>query len=296
MNKVYGILVIFAASVLLGFAFNLFLLPHEILSGGVTGLAMIFGLISPINAGVWLIILNIPIFVVGWMKLGKVFIFNSIFSVAVTSVSMLYIPVMKVTEDVLLSSVFGGVLVGAGAGIIIRFYGSGGGFDVIGLLLTMKRDIPLGFLVFSLNSLVIFASGFIFSWELAMYTMASIYITGLVVDRIHTRHHKLSLMVVTSKGEAVKKELLENLYRGITVTDGEGAYSGNKVKVLYSVISRYELAFVRPLIKSIDPNAFVSISETMEVMGNFRKDNSFKKPPRAKGAVYNTTANSTEQN
>lgn len=279
MDKLYSLVVIFAGSLLLGVAFNMFLLPHEILSGGVTGLAMIFSLLTPINAGIWLIVLNVPIFILGWTKLGKTFIFNSIFSVAVTSISMLYIPVMQVTDDVLLSSVFGGVLVGAGAGFIIRFYGSGGGFDVIGLLLTMKRDIPLGFLVFCLNSLVIFVSGFIFSWELAMYTMASIYITGLVIDRIHTRHIKLSMRVVTSKGDAVKKQLLENLYRGITVTDGEGAYSGNKVKVLYSVITRYELAYVRPLIKEVDPDAFVSISETMEVMGNFRRDDNFKKVP-----------------
>ncbi|ETP69574.1 YitT family protein [Planomicrobium chinense] len=279
MDKVYSTAIIFLGSLLLGVAFNMFLLPHEILSGGITGIAMIFSLMLPVNAGIWLILLNIPVLVLGWMKLGKVFILNSIFSVAVTSISMLYIPVMKVTEDALLSSVFGGVLVGVGVGFIIRFYGSTGGFDVIGLLLTMKRDIPLGFLVFGLNSLVVFVSGFIFTWELAMYTMASIYITGLVVDRIHTRHIKLSLMVVTSKGDAVKKQLLEHLYRGITVTDGEGAYSGNKVKVLYSVISRYELAYVRPLIKEIDPNAFVSISETMEVMGNFRKDDNFKKVP-----------------
>jgi len=279
MDKVYSTVIIFLGSLLLGVAFNMFLLPHEILSGGITGIAMILSLMLPINAGIWLILLNIPVLVLGWMKLGKVFILNSIFSVAVTSISMLYIPVMKVTEDALLSSVFGGVLVGVGVGFIIRFYGSTGGFDVIGLLLTMKRDIPLGFLVFGLNSLVVFVSGFIFTWELAMYTMASIYITGLVVDRIHTRHIKLSLMVVTSKGDAVKKQLLEHLYRGITVTDGEGAYSGNKVKVLYSVISRYELAYVRPLIKEIDPNAFVSISETMEVMGNFRKDDNFKKVP-----------------
>lgn len=281
MDKVYSVIIIFLGSLLLGFAFNMFLLPHEILSGGVTGIAMILSLMLPVNAGIWLIVLNIPILILGWMKLGKRFIANSIFSVAVTSVSMLYIPVMKVTEDALLSSVFGGVLVGIGVGFIIRFYGSSGGFDVVGLLLTMKRDIPLGFLVFSLNSLVVFVSGFIFSWELAMYTMASIYITGLVVDRIHTRHIKLSLMVVTGKGEEVKKQLLEHLYRGITVTDGEGAYSGNKVKVLYTVISRYELAYVRPLIKSIDPNAFVSISETMEVMGNFRKDDNYKKIPAA---------------
>src|SRR5690606_31465981 len=196
----------------------------------------------PVNAGIWLILLNIPVLVLGWMKLGKVFILNSIFSVAVTSISMLYIPVMKVTEDALLSSVFGGVLVGVGVGFIIRSYGSTGGFDVIGLLLTMKRDIPLGFMVFGLNSLVVFVSGFIFTWELAMYTMASIYITGLVVDRIHTRHIKLNMQVVTSKGDEVKKQLLENLYRGITVTEGEGAYSGNKVKILHSVITRYELA------------------------------------------------------
>lgn len=279
MDKLYNWLIIFAGSVLLGFAFNMFLLPHEILSGGVTGIAMIFSLMLPVNAGIWLFVLNIPILILGWMKLGKMFIINSIYSVAVTSISMLYIPVMKVTGDVLLSSVFGGVLVGIGVGFIIRSYGSTGGFDVIGLLLTMKRDIPLGFMVFGLNSLVVFVSGFIFTWELAMYTMASIYITGLVVDRIHTRHIKLNMQVVTSKGDEVKKQLLENLYRGITVTEGEGAYSGNKVKILHSVITRYELAYVRPLIKEVDPDAFVSISETMEVMGNFRRDDNFKKVP-----------------
>ncbi|ANU13037.1 hypothetical protein B481_0365 [Planococcus halocryophilus Or1] len=279
MNKWMRLLLIFVSSIVLGFAANMFLLPHEILAGGVTGIAMMFGLVTPLNAGLWMIILNVPILVVGWMKLGKTFIANSLFSVVVTSVSMLYIPVVKITEDALLSSVFGGVISGIAVGIIIRYYSSTGGFDVIGLLLSIKRDIPLGALVFSLNSAVVFVSGFIFSWELAMYTMASIYITGLVVDRVHTRHIKLSLMVVTNQGDAVKKALLDNLDRGITVVDGEGAYSAAKVKVLYSVISRHELAFVRPLIKKVDPQAFVSISETMEVMGNFRKDGNFMKSP-----------------
>lgn len=279
MNKWTRLLLVFVSSIVLGFAFNMFLLPHEVLAGGVTGIAMMLGLVTPLNAGIWMIILNIPILILGWMKLGRTFIANSLFSVIVTSVSMLYIPVVKLTEDALLSSVFGGVISGAAIGIIIRYYSSTGGFDVIGLLLSMKRDIPLGALVFVLNSAVVFVSGFIFSWELAMYTMASIYISGLVIDRVHTRHIKLSLMVVTNQGDAVKKELLDNLYRGITVVDGEGAYSEAKVKVLYSVISRHELAFVRPLIKNIDPKAFVSISETMEVMGNFRKDDNFMKNP-----------------
>ncbi|TMW72792.1 YitT family protein [Alteribacter natronophilus] len=272
MNNVYRILIIFVASIVVGFAFNVFLLPHEVLTGGVTGLAMVFGLLTPVNTGYWIFLLNIPILILGWMKLGKMFIGNSIFSVFITSVSMLYIPVVPVTNDALLSSVFGGVIAGAAIGVIIRNYGSTGGFDVVSLVLIKRWDVPLGALIFALNSGVVFISGFFFAWELAMYTMASIYITGLVIDRIHTRHIKLNLMVVTTRGDELKKNLIANLYRGITVMDGEGAYSGTGVKVMYTVISRYELAIVRPLIKEVDPNAFVSVSETVEVMGNFRRD------------------------
>jgi uncharacterized membrane-anchored protein YitT (DUF2179 family) len=271
VQQIYHLAIIFAASVLLGFALNVFLLPHEILTSGVTGVAMIIGLLTPVNTGIAIVILNIPILILGWMKLGKKFIANTVFSVIVTSVSMQYIPVVPVTEDALLSSVFGGVLIGVAVGVIIRYYGSPGGFEVVGLLLTQKRDLPLGVLMFVLNSLVVFASGFVFSWELALYTMASIYVTGIIIDRIHTRHIKLALMVVTSRGEELKKELLSKLYRGITVMEGKGAYSNARRVVLYTVISRYELASVRPVIKEIDPHAFVSVSESIEVMGNFRR-------------------------
>ncbi|SDJ16848.1 YitT family protein [Salimicrobium halophilum] len=270
-HRLRNLIVLFVASIGLAFAFNFFLLPHEVLSGGVTGLAMIFGLLTPFNSGVWLVIFNIPVLIIGWMKLGKEFIANSIFSVAVTSVAMLYIPLIQVTEDALLSSVFGGVITGAAIGVIIRFYGSTGGFDVIGLVLTLKRDLPLGALVFSLNSLVVFASGFFFTWELALYTLASIYITGIVVDRIHTRHIKLSLMVVTDKDQELRSELIGNLIRGITVMDAHGAYSNQERKVLYTVISRYELALVKSIISEVDSRAFVSVTETVEVMGNFRR-------------------------
>ncbi|PYZ93707.1 hypothetical protein CR194_11170 [Salipaludibacillus keqinensis] len=272
MQKTSRLLVILVASIILGFAFNLFLLPHEVLTGGVTGLAMVFGLLTPINTGYWIFILNIPILVLGWMKLGKEFIGNSVFSVIVTSISMIYIPIIQVTDDALLSSVFGGVIAGAAIGIIIRFYSSTGGFDVVSLVLIKKWDVPLGGLIFALNSIVVVISGFFFAWDLALYTMLSIYITGLVIDRVHTRHIKLSLMVVSSKGEELKKELLNNLVRGITVIEGQGAYSGESKKVLYTVITRYELAIIRPILKEIDPNAFVSVSESMEVMGNFRRD------------------------
>lgn len=273
MNKYFGkLFIIIAASILLGFTFNVFLLPHEVLTGGVTGIAMIFGLMTPVNSGFWIIILNIPIIILGWMKLGKEFIINSIISVAVTSISMLYIPIVEVTGDALLSSVWGGVLTGVGIGLIIRFYSSTGGFDVVSLILIKKWDVPLGGLIFGLNSIVVLISGFFFGWELALYTMLSIYITGIVIDRIHTRHVKLNLMVVTSKGEEVRQAFLENLVRGVTIIDGQGAYSREEKKVLYTVITRYELEVIRGVLQDIDPDAFVSIGQSMQVMGNFRRD------------------------
>lgn len=271
MSRLKNLFVLFVASIVLGAAFNLFLIPNEVLTGGVTGLAMVFGILTPISSGIWLVLLNAPIFIIGWMKLGKEFIGNSVFSVVLTSITMQYVPIIQVTEDALLACVFGGAIAGGAIGLIIRFYGSGGGADIIGLLLTLKRDIPLGVLIFAINSVVVFISGFIFSWELALYTMISIYITGIVIDRVHTRHVKLSLMVVSNRGEEVKLELLDNLIRGITVMDGQGGYSNTDRKVLYTVITRYELALVKSLITSIDPKAFVSVSETVEVIGNFRR-------------------------
>lgn len=104
-----------------------------------------------------------------------------------------------------------------------------------------------------------------------MYTMASIYITGIVIDRIHTRHVKLSLMVITSKEEEMKQELLGSLLRGITVMEGEGAFSKEKRKILFTVITRYELSHVKDIVKKVDPNAFVNIGETLEIIGNFRR-------------------------
>ncbi|HEY0828256.1 MAG TPA: YitT family protein [Bacilli bacterium] len=272
MINVYRILIIFFSSVVIGFAFNMFLLPHEVLIGGLAGVAMMLGLFTPMNAGFWIILLNIPILVWGWLKLGRGFIINSIFSVTVTALSMQYIPIKEVTDDPLLSSVYGGVIAGAAIGLIIRNYGTTGGIDIIVLLLTRSRDLPVGGMIFIMNSIVVILCGFMFNWELALYTMASIYIVGILIDRIHTRHIKLSLLIVTSFGDQMRSEFLSKLIRGITVLNGVGAYSNEKRELLYTVITRYELAVIKPIIKKIDPNAFVSISETVEVMGNFRRD------------------------
>jgi uncharacterized membrane-anchored protein YitT (DUF2179 family) len=262
---------IFLSSILIAFAYNQFLLPHKILSGGISGIAMIIGLLTPINTGIANFILNVPIFIIGYIKLGRKFILYSIFSVIITSIALVYIPVGAIARDPILSSIFGGVFVGIAVGLIFRSSASTGGFDIIGLLLTQKKEIPLGNLIFLMNAIVVFFSGFLFHWDAALYTMLSIFATGKVIDTIYTSHVKLTLMIITRKGEEVKNRLLAKLMRGITLIDGEGAYTKEKRKILFMIISRYELADVKKVIREADPHVFINITKTVEIVGYFRK-------------------------
>ncbi|SFJ47101.1 YitT family protein [Thermoflavimicrobium dichotomicum] len=265
----FRIVIIFLASILLAVAYNLFLLPHKVLSTGVSGIAMMTSLLTPVNTGIVNLVLNLPLFILGYLKLGKKFMGYTIFSVLVNSLALVLIPIQPISTDPILSSTFGGVLAGIASGLIFRFSASTGGFDIIGLLLTRKKEFPLGSLLFFMNAVVVFVSGFLFSWDTALYTLLSIFITGKVIDAIHTSHLKLTLMIITSRGEEIKEVLLSRFVRGITMLDGKGAYTNEKRKVLFMIITRHELAEIKKLIKETDPKAFVNIMETVEVMGFF---------------------------
>ncbi|SFB96189.1 Uncharacterized membrane-anchored protein YitT, contains DUF161 and DUF2179 domains [Bacillus sp. OV322] len=268
MYKIFNIIL---GSVIVGVAYNLFLIPHQILSSGLSGIAIMLGIITPFNTGILNFLLNLPLLILGWFKLGKQFILFTILSVVVLSVSLYLIPVHAISHEPILSSLFGGVITGIGIGLIFRASGSSGGFDIVAMLLTKKRDFPLGALISAMNGIVVIASGFVFNWDAALNTMVAIFATGKVIDTIHTNHIKLTLMIVTKKGEEMKGKLLSNLYRGITVIDGEGAYTGEGQKILMVVITRYQLTDVKTMINDVDGNAFVNITETAEVMGSFHR-------------------------
>ncbi|EKN65319.1 hypothetical protein BABA_21026 [Neobacillus bataviensis LMG 21833] len=251
--------------------FNLFLIPHQVLSSGLSGISMMFGMISPINTGLANFLLNFPLLIIGYKMLGKKFIMNSIFSVFIISLGLYLVPVHEIAKDTILSSIFGGALTGIGVGIVFRSSGSTGGFDIIGMIVSRKRDFPIGTLLSGMNAVVIVISGFLFNWDSALNTLVSIYVTGKVVDAIYTDHAKLTLMIITEKGQEMRAHLLTNLYRGLTIMDGVGGYSNNQRNVLITVISRYELNEVKNLITEVDPAAFVNITETIEVMGLFHR-------------------------
>ena len=266
------LIIIIFGSLMISAGFNLFFIPHSILSSGLSGIAILLGLITPFDTGLLNFALNLPLLIIGMFKLGKRFIFFTIISVLVTSIALYIIPVIKVASDPLLSSIFGGVIGGVGVGIILRASGSSGGFDIVAVLLTVKRDIPLGSILSGLNAIVVIFSGFIFGWDSALNTLIGIYASGKVIDTIHTKHIKLTLMIVTQKGEEIQKRLLENFFRGITVMEGYGAYTGKEKKILMTVITRYQLTDIKQLITKYDPKAFVNITETKEVMGLFDRN------------------------
>jgi uncharacterized membrane-anchored protein YitT (DUF2179 family) len=252
-------------------AFNLFLIPHEVLSSGLSGISMILGMISPVNTGVANFLLNLPLLIIGYKMLGKRFIVNSIFSVIIISIGLYIVPVHAIADDTILSSIFGGAITGLGVGIVFRCSGSTGGFDIIGMIVARKRDFPIGLLLSGMNAIVIVISGFLFDWDSALYTLVSIFVTGKVVDAIYTDHAKLTIMIITDKGAEMREHLLSNLYRGLTIMDGVGGYSNSQRNVMITVISRYELNEVKNLITEVDPVAFVNITETIEVMGLFHR-------------------------
>lgn len=266
--KTAGIII---GSTIVSFAFNLFLIPHGIMSSGLSGLSIVLSMLTSVNAGIFNFLLNFPLLILGYLKLGRKFILYTILSVVTISLTLYLIPVMALAKSPILSSIFGGAIAGLGIGIIFRSSGSSGGFDIIGMLLARKKDFPMGTLLFAMNSTVILISGFLFSWDAALNTLVSIYALGKVIDKVHTHHVKLTLMIITRKGEEVKQHLLKNVYRGVTVIDSVGGFSNEKSNVIITVISRYELTEVKNLIEEIDPDAFVNITETLEVMGLFHR-------------------------
>jgi uncharacterized membrane-anchored protein YitT (DUF2179 family) len=272
MRNITGYAVIVFGAAIVAAGFNLFLVPHQLLSGGVSGIAMLVGYYSDWNIGILYFIFNFPIMLWGWFIIGRRFIVLSILSVIATSWFMQLISIEKFIQDPILGSVFGGVLVGIGTGITLRVGGSTGGFDIIGSILTRKRDFPLGMVMFSLNGFVILILGFLDNWDSALYSMLAIYIGSKIVDNIHIRHVKVTAFIVTNETNKLLEQLLL-LPRGVTIIKTQGAYSNTEKDMLMTVTTRYELAELRKLIHDIDQKAFVNIVETVAVLGEFVRKN-----------------------
>ena len=275
--KIKNLSIMLIGNLLIVLAINMFITPANLYTGGLTGIAQLIieflsaGLGIELSLGTLVFVFNIPILYLAWRSIGKRFAVLSMVAVVIQSVMLEMVPIGQFSEDILLNAVFGGVLVGAGIGMILKIGGSTGGMDIIFQYISMKYDGSFGKYSFSINAIIILIAGLTQSWETALYTIICIYITSVVVDRIHTIHQNLTLYIVTTKEEEMIETILKHLYRGITVLEGRGAYTKNNKSVLMLVLSSYELYEVLAIIKSVDEHSFTNVVRSEMIQGNFVK-------------------------
>lgn len=265
-------IIVIAGSLIVAFAFNFFLVPYGILSSGISGIAILLGFITPFDIGFLNLILNLPLIILGYFKLGRTITINTLSCVISISVFLYLLPVSPVTDNILLSTIFGGVLAGTGVGMILKYSGTSGGLDIIAIILARTSNMSVGLLLTGMNGIIVLISGAVFSWNIALYTLLSIYLTGKMIDTIHTNHIKLTMQIVTTKGESIREDLLNSIYRGITITEGYGGYTQEKKHILMMVVTRYETMQVKKIVRNHDEKAFINIFETVEVDGVFAKN------------------------
>ena len=275
--KIKNLSIMLIGNLLIVLAINMFITPANLYTGGLTGIAQLIieflsaGLGIELSLGTLVFVFNIPILYLAWRSIGKRFAVLSMVAVVIQSVMLEMVPIGQFSEDILLNAVFGGVLVGAGIGMILKIGGSTGGMDIIFQYISMKYDGSFGKYSFSINAIIILIAGLTQSWETALYTIICIYITSVVVDRIHTIHQNLTLYIVTTKEEEMIETILKHLYRGITVLEGRGAYTKNNKSVLMLVLSSYELYEVLAIIKSVDEHSFTNVVRSEMIQGIFVK-------------------------
>ncbi|WLV25533.1 YitT family protein [Aciduricibacillus chroicocephali] len=259
-------------------ALNFFMIHANIYASGVTGAAQLLASIFKdyvgihITTGILVLLLNIPIAILGWFKVGKGFTIYSSISVLFLTLFLEIIPTMELSHDIILNAVFGGVVSGIGIGITLKVGASTGGMDIIAMLLSRMKDRPIGTYFLLLNGLIILLAGVLYKPENALYTLVTLYVSTRVIDAIHTRHEKVTAMIITHRAEELKSAIHEKLIRGITILPAKGAYTNEDKNMLYLVITRYELYDLERIISEVDPNAFTNVVQTTGIFGFFRKD------------------------
>lgn len=270
--------VVLIGALLNALAMNFFLIPANVYASGFTGIAQLLSKIlsdyTPlsVSTGILLFLLNVPVTILGWKKVGKSFTLYSFISVVLMSLFLEIIPIKHLSEDILLNAVFGGVIAAVGVGITLKWGASTGGLDIVAMILSRMKDKPVGTYFFIFNSIIILAAGILFTWEKALYTLVTLYASTKVIDTIHTSHEKLTALIITRKAEDLKQAIHSQLVRGITLIPARGAFTNETKDMMMIVITRYELFDLERIVKEVDPNAFTNIVQTTGIFGFFRRD------------------------
>jgi uncharacterized membrane-anchored protein YitT (DUF2179 family) len=273
LKKVFEYVMIFIGAVIAAFAIEEFLVPCTILDGGIVGVSIIINNLTGIKLGLLTFVLNIPFLIFGTKRLGHPFIIKSAYAMIIFSIFLeIFAEFVNATEEYLLAVCFGGVILGFGVGLVIRYGGCLDGTETVAILINKKYGMPVGQTVLIINVFIYVCAGFLFGWDRAMYSLLTYFITSKVLDIVENGINQAkAAMIITDDADFVSNEIYQKLGRTVTIMDGMGLVSGSK-KVLYCVITRFEINELKDIIRSIDSSAFVTISDVSEIIGNHIKN------------------------
>jgi len=260
-------------ALIVGFGLENFLVPNNIIDGGIVGISIMASHVSNLPLGMFTFLLNLPFLALGLRVLGKKFVLYSLYSTFALSVFVsIFQYTSNMTYNPFLAAIFGGLIVGIGCGLILRNNGSLDGTEIVALIFGKKLPFSTGEIIMFMNLFVFAASAIVFNKEKAMFSILTYFIIYKSIDLVlEGIDEAKSVTIITSKPDDIAKIILFELKRGVTFIDGKGAYSGEYKKIIYCVITRLEIAKLKEVVHEIDPKAFISITSAHEVEGGFVK-------------------------
>ncbi len=252
------------------FALECVLIPRDVIDGGVVGISIMASYLTKLPLGLFLIVLNLPFVVMALQKFGKMFVCLMFYGVIMLSVfSELFLETHYVfTEDTFIASIFGGIILGCGVGIVLKSNAALDGTEIMAIKLAKRYPFAVGEIVMFFNVFIFIVAGFIYGPDKAMYSAVTYFIAAKAIDTVlQGMSEAKSVFIMSPKYEEIGKEIMKNLDKSVTYLSAEGGYSGAKQKMVYCVITKIEIPKIKETVSAIDPSAFIAIENVHEVDG-----------------------------
>lgn len=250
---------------------NLFLVPHHLLSGGVSGLAIIFYFLFGFPIGLQIIAMNVPLVIIAYKLLGKEYAITTIYGTILFSVAVdltQFLAKVNPLDDPLLACITGGIISGVGSGLVFRFNGSSGGLDIVAAVVRKYYSFNFGVVSFSINLVIMLIAATFFGLKLAILTLISMFVSANLTDKVvEGFNRKKTIFIVSYNTEKITEAILKEVGRGATLLHGEGAFSRQEKRIIFVVVSLTQIAKIKLLVQDVDPQAFMIVQDAAEVMG-----------------------------
>jgi len=265
----WNIFLITLGCVIAGIGLKAIVIPHGMITGGFSGAGLLlFYYTKVLTPGIWYMIVNIPVFILGWLFISRRFLLYSLYGAIVLTLVMDLIRFEIPVNDLMLATLAGGTIIGAGSGIIFRSMGSAGGNDIISIILNQKFAIRIGTYTFIFNFVLFIFSFGLLNTDLILYSMAMSYITSQVIEYFMMLFNERKLIfIISNNPRQIADEIMNKLNRGATFLKGEGAYSGDKKDIIMTVANNFQIKRIEEIAFTIDPNAFLITENTFNVLG-----------------------------